>query len=802
MCSQPSSPVGQARAIRVFVSSTFLDMQEERDELSRRVFPRLREQCEARGANWGDVDLRWGITSTEAREGRVLPICLAEIDECRPFFLAILGERYGWVPGPGGIDSELIDRLPWLAEQAGRSVTELEIQHGALRDGSARALFYLRDPGWIERRPAGVDRSEFISAHPEDRRRLAELKVAIRASGFPVRTFVDAVDLGVQVHADLAAIVEATFPPVPATAAERDTAAQRALVARLARAHVGRDEELGRLDRHAGSDRGPAVLVVTGEPGAGKSSLLAAWVERRARDDATSRSRLARWLGRGRAPTRRIAHFVGAAEEGPDFAAMLRGLVEALGASPDLSIRTPHGPIGLASAFANALSRAAVAGRLVLVIDGLDHLDPRGQGLGLSWLPERFPRGVRLVISAAPGPQLDELSHRRATILHLPPFDRQGRRRLVASYLWENHRKKLDESELDAIASAVPGGNAEFLRTIVEELRATTRGIEDLPERVATYAGSGSSESLFDQVLARLERECDGERPGLVRAAMARTWRPHAAGWATASSWTCWARPKGHCPLAYRRAMHLAIRPFAMSRSGLIGIVPPALRSAIQVRYLSRPDERVAVRRRLADYFGAQANLTPVRRGEALATGRAGRMERAGGDARRPDVPGGGLAGPSLRGPVVLGGPGSSGARPVTPGPCRFDSRARLLSRSGVGRRPAPGRDGSPRRGVAAARAGRPNGRPATATRRGCCTGWTWPRPWRSRRATWGWRKRSRTARPGRRPTGEPARRGSPPWPDWRPCIVDAASGRGRPPFWRRRSGSPRHRAWRGSRPT
>jgi len=49
------------RRIRVFISSTFQDMQEEREELIKRIFPQLRKRCEARGVIWGEVDLRWGI---------------------------------------------------------------------------------------------------------------------------------------------------------------------------------------------------------------------------------------------------------------------------------------------------------------------------------------------------------------------------------------------------------------------------------------------------------------------------------------------------------------------------------------------------------------------------------------------------------------------------------------------------------------------------------------------------------------------------------------------------------------------
>ncbi len=39
----------EQRVIRVFVSSTFRDMQAERDELVLRVFPQLRRLCEERG---------------------------------------------------------------------------------------------------------------------------------------------------------------------------------------------------------------------------------------------------------------------------------------------------------------------------------------------------------------------------------------------------------------------------------------------------------------------------------------------------------------------------------------------------------------------------------------------------------------------------------------------------------------------------------------------------------------------------------------------------------------------------------
>src|SRR2546428_109168 len=91
-------PDAEPRAIRVFVSSTFRDMQAEREELVKQIFPRLRNLCEERAVTWGEVDLRWGVTEEQSAEGQALPICLAGIRGCRPYFIGLLCARSGWVP--------------------------------------------------------------------------------------------------------------------------------------------------------------------------------------------------------------------------------------------------------------------------------------------------------------------------------------------------------------------------------------------------------------------------------------------------------------------------------------------------------------------------------------------------------------------------------------------------------------------------------------------------------------------------------------------------------------------------------
>ena len=101
----PSTPGSSApwRSRPVFVSSTFADMQAERDHLRNDVFPRLEEKLRERRHQFEPIDLRLGVLTADlpdeaAREMHVLKVCLDEIERSRPFLIVLLGDRYGWVP--------------------------------------------------------------------------------------------------------------------------------------------------------------------------------------------------------------------------------------------------------------------------------------------------------------------------------------------------------------------------------------------------------------------------------------------------------------------------------------------------------------------------------------------------------------------------------------------------------------------------------------------------------------------------------------------------------------------------------
>ena len=75
--------------VRVFISSTFRDMQAERDHLVTVVSPELRERIERLGLDFFDVDLRWGVPEVgvdgePGGHGHVVDAAHAGIDPVGP----------------------------------------------------------------------------------------------------------------------------------------------------------------------------------------------------------------------------------------------------------------------------------------------------------------------------------------------------------------------------------------------------------------------------------------------------------------------------------------------------------------------------------------------------------------------------------------------------------------------------------------------------------------------------------------------------------------------------------------------
>ena len=105
----------------------------------------------------------------------MLPICLAEIDRSRPYFIGCLAERYGWIPAKEQYDVSLLVEQPWLEEHLGsKSVTELEILHGVLNNPAmaGQAFFYFRDPRYAQKKGAA-----YLSAGQQEKVKIEALSL-------------------------------------------------------------------------------------------------------------------------------------------------------------------------------------------------------------------------------------------------------------------------------------------------------------------------------------------------------------------------------------------------------------------------------------------------------------------------------------------------------------------------------------------------------------------------------------------------------------------------------------------------
>ena len=263
---------------RLFISSTFIDMDRERSYLVEWIFPRVKELCAERGVDLFPIDLRWGITEEEGKDGKIISTCIEEIDNSRPFFIGLLGERYGWRPTAADFGSSaqaMMNRYPWLKKDLSDrlSITEMEMQYGALRQENIDAAFYIRKS---ESKSLWQRLSLFLTS--SDYRHLTRLKSSIyRNSNVASRQYDSLEQLGEQVYADLKAVIEREFPA-------EQVEQQRAMHERSFRSHLTNFVHLDHyyqqieeaLQKLTPQHR---FLALHGIKGSGKSTVLCTFIE-------------------------------------------------------------------------------------------------------------------------------------------------------------------------------------------------------------------------------------------------------------------------------------------------------------------------------------------------------------------------------------------------------------------------------------------------------------------------------------------------------------------------------------------
>ena len=274
--------VEPVRSVRVFVSSTFRDMQAEREELVKRVFPQIRRLCEQRGVA-GARSICGGASPTSRRpRARCCRSASPRSTAARPYFIGLLGQRYGWVPDETPRGRSVAAARRGSASCPGPSVTEMEMLHGVLNDPEAagHAVLLPARPGVDGSHARRRSRRCWASAERRGDRRARRRRLrgsAARAScsrssstgarlgpPSPTTAIRSARRAGARrPHRLVERLFPAGEPPDPLAS---EAAAHHAFGAARRGGHIERPGLDRALDAHVGGDGPP--LLVTGEPGA------------------------------------------------------------------------------------------------------------------------------------------------------------------------------------------------------------------------------------------------------------------------------------------------------------------------------------------------------------------------------------------------------------------------------------------------------------------------------------------------------------------------------------------------------
>lgn len=494
----------EKREIRVFVSSTFIDLQEERDIIIRRTFPKLQNYCRKKGILFTGVDLRWGISPSQVEQGRTIRMCLDEINRCEPFFVNILGQRYGWIP----TETELIKDNDLLLTYADliqtsvsnqMSITEMEIHQGVFsKNGNINAFFFLGDEKVYHNK-------NLLSKIPEENAisidKLLKLKSKIRTSEYKVYDgFTSPEELSNMVYEALKNAIDEKYPnAIDLTQLEEIEEAHQAYATSRKDYYFSRDNLTNQISESLLKNDKPVLLV--GDSGTGKSAFVANFLDK---FELNKQYNI-------------IEHYVGATTSSEID--IFKHILHCLNVFHEISQGEQNNYNILLAHIKKYLLNTNE--KWVIVIDAYNQV--RDSRSGLKWLEELVNENISILVTCT---DLEDYSEEKWKVYEMSAFSSDEIRTIITSLLKLNgktidlelqemiisnevHFNKFDKIEfwlIDNLYGKYVGhiGNALFLKIFVNEIIVSSK-FDDVKNQIQYYLESNNLQELLSKVFARLE---------------------------------------------------------------------------------------------------------------------------------------------------------------------------------------------------------------------------------------------------------------------------------------------------------
>lgn len=244
------------KTIKVFISSTFLDLEWERDKLAE-VFLPLKQRLAKRRIALIPYDLRW----REKHSNKSLVKWCMEMVRQSDYFVGILGFRYGWRPELDETGQPNHLRI---------SITEMEIQE-ALRNLPRENRFF-----FIPSLASG--KQEYLASQSsEDFHSQEKLKSSLWEKKETFYEYQTTEDLSRSLLHKLQESIDEEYPEDTLADLEEYTRKQalKEILEEKIRGFVGRNSSLEELEQCVCSNTEKNCFAILGMAGTGKSAFLA-----------------------------------------------------------------------------------------------------------------------------------------------------------------------------------------------------------------------------------------------------------------------------------------------------------------------------------------------------------------------------------------------------------------------------------------------------------------------------------------------------------------------------------------------